>query len=102
MGIDVDISIGPVDVIVIPAGAGPNELVSGPVMLAGWSILETTGAAGATAKITSGGNPVAVIGVGAGLSDTHFSGDGKIACPQDVTVTVISGTIEGVVYAVPV
>jgi len=98
MPVEIDISAADVQSIILPASAGPNQLISGPAQLAGWSIRETTGAASAAVHITTGGNLVAAIGVGAGLSDSHYIGSDGIACPQGISVTVVSGTIEGVVY----
>lgn len=53
----------------------------------------------AVAEITSGGNPVAEISIPVGATDTQWMSDGGIRLPSDLTLSVLSGSFRGAVYA---
>lgn len=99
MPIEVDISWGEESAISVPTTAAGGMLIPGGARLTGWSFLETTGAAAASFTITSGGNIIATGAMGAGLATTSHLGDNGVSCPQDITLHVVSGSIQGAVYA---
>lgn len=96
--VDIEIAVGDLTVISIPATNAGGHLVAGPVHLAGWSLRETTGAAVAEAEFTSGGNPVGESSMTAGGSDSKWFGRPGLAVPSDVTLSVVAGSLKGAVY----
>lgn len=99
MEIDVEISVSNLRPIQIPTTVTGQPVIQGNAWLAGWSLLETTGAAGASCELKSNGNTVAVIGIGSGLSSNIYYGDKGIYCRGDITLVVLSGSVRGAVYA---
>lgn len=96
--IDIDISIGDVQVISVPTTTVSQQIIQGKCWLAGWSFRETTGAAAASCHFTSGGNFVGAIALAQGASDTRWLGEHGVRIPQDVELVVDSGSVEGAVY----
>lgn len=99
MDIDVEISVSNLRAISIPTTAVGQPVLSGTGWLAGWSLIESTGAATATCQISSGGNVIGVIGLAAGASSNIFFGEKGIYCRGDITLTVTAGSVRGAVYA---
>jgi hypothetical protein len=69
----------------------------------GYSIRESNGVAAiASVRIVHGatvaGTPIANINVLASSSDTHFFGDGGIACPQGISIDFIAGVVDVVIF----
>lgn len=96
--VEIEVNWGTETPIAVPATATNQQIIYGGGRLTGWSLMESTGAAPASCKITSGGNLVAVIGLGQGLSSTSHLGDLGIHCAQDITLTVLTGSVEGAIY----
>lgn len=63
------------------------------------SISATPVGAVAVAEITSGGNPVAEISLPVGGVDTQYFGGGGIVLRSDLTLSVLSGSFRGAIYA---
>lgn len=98
MPIDVDITIGPSDVVSV-ATTTTNQLISAaPCAFVGWSLRETTGGAAAVVEFTSGGNPIGEVSLTAGGSSTSKLSDNGVYVRSDVTLIVISGSVRGAVY----
>lgn len=96
--IDVEITVANVTVISVPVTATSQEIASGRVWLAGWSLRETTGAAAASVEFTSGGNPIGESSMISGGSDTNWLGANGVIINGDVTLNVITGSVKGAVY----
>jgi hypothetical protein len=99
MPIEVDISTGDVQILSVPGPATTGKLLSGAAWLTGWSFRETGGLAVAALQITSGGNLVATIGLAAGASSNMSLVRPGIYMREDISIVVVSGLIEGAVYA---
>jgi hypothetical protein len=85
----------------VGTGGGPRPL-SSPGRIVGWSLKETTGAAGAYLRIwdgreAGGGQLLACISVAQGITTNH-STPGGINVSDAVYVEVVSGAVEGVIY----
>lgn len=98
MAIEIDISVVDIQPFTIVPGVASQTLIGGGGRLYGWSIRETTGAATAVVRFTSGGNIIATIGLAAGASESRHFGQGGIAAEQDITAVVVAGAIEGAAY----
>lgn len=83
-------------------GVAGKSIVTGDVYLAGWSIRETTGAAGATVDLIdgadAGGVPIAQLGIGAGLSTSTSMGGHLLVIRNGLFVNVLAGAITGVLW----
>ena len=84
------------------ATAAGERLVSGPAILLGYSIRESTGAAAAAVRLRNGadatGAIVATIGLAASGSDTQMPTDPGLICDVGVWLEVVSGSVEGSVH----
>lgn len=96
--VDIEIAVGELTVISVPATNAGGQIVAGPVHLAGWSLRETTGAAVAEVEFTSGGNPVGESSMTAGGSDSRWFGMPGLAVSSDITLSVAAGSVKGAVY----
>lgn len=86
-----------------PFGAGVQVVAVGDWLLAGWSVLETTGLAVAAAELydgsTAGGLLVGVVQVPSGQASSAFFGGHLLHIGNGLAVNVLSGTLKGVLYA---
>jgi len=99
MDIDIEISVSDLRPVSIPVTTTGQPVVQGAAWLAGWSLMETTGAATASFQLTSNGNLVGVVTLLANGSSNVWFGEKGIFCRGDITLTVLSGSIKGAVYA---
>jgi hypothetical protein len=97
--VDIEISVSDVQLISIPADTASELILPSSGWFAGFSLRETTGAAVATVRFTSGNNIVAVVQLAAGASANQWFGDHGFYVGQDVTMNVLAGSVEGAVYA---
>lgn len=95
---DIDVTIGEVEAIQVGNLLGNINLVSGNVVLYGWSIRETSGAAVASVDIASGSPLVASIGMSAGSGSVEWFGPLGVACPGGVQIIANAGSWTGAVY----
>lgn len=92
---------------VVPFGTttATARLVGGASVLLGWSLLETTGGATATATLYDGeqnnGQTVAAISLLAGQSTRDWLGVPGLLCERGLTLVVSSGSVSGAVWVVP-
>lgn len=96
--LSVDVEIGPVLALPVNSAAGITQLIGGGVILRGWSLRETSGAAAATAEFSSGGQVVGEAGIAAGLAYSHSIASNGVMCPSGLSVTETSGAWTGCVY----
>lgn len=89
-----------------PFGFGASGLVvGGATLLVGWSVRETTGAAGATVEIRDGSSAGTLVGassLAAGLSETQWAGDRGIGVQGGLFVVLVSGAVTGALWAIAV
>lgn len=93
----------------IPLDMGPGRtgglVASTAILLAGWSVRETSGSAVAALRLTNAldgsGQRVAELGVGAGLSAHFYAGPPFILCKNGLYATVTTGAVHGIIYAIP-
>jgi hypothetical protein len=97
--IDIEISAGPIRAIPVLTTVTGGIVLGGESWLAGWSLMETTGAAVASATITTGGNVVGVVSLLAGGSQTATLPDLGIYMREDITLNVLAGSMRGAIYA---
>lgn len=94
----------PVTVALTAAGASASPL-SGSLRLGGWSLVEATGAAPATAELRdgalSGGEAVAEISLGIGAADTRTAPGKGLAINSALTLVVLTGSIKGSFWVNP-
>lgn len=87
----------------IPTTTADTEIVSRPCLLVGWSLIETTGSAGAKAEFFAAqgtqGPRVGESNMASGTSDTQTLAAEGVLCEGGVNLHVISGSVRGVVYA---
>lgn len=92
----------PGDYVSVPAAGASGLLVSTGVILLGWSVYETTGAAPAVAQILDGGgagSPVAGgISVPAGGQSGPSISSVGIRLPSGLYLSVVSGSLAGAIY----
>lgn len=86
----------------IVAGQPSGRLVSGPVVLWGYSFRESTGAAAAVVRIRDGqdltGAIMLSVQLAAGLSDTSWATSPGVAGDVGLYLEVVSGAVEGAIY----
>lgn len=86
----------------VPGNGAATILITEEVLLVGWSIRETTGAASAVFQLfsgtTTGGLQVAEIGLGPGLDSTPPIPYGGINCYNGLMINPVSGTVRGAVW----
>lgn len=92
------VSIDFVEPITVATTTVGGPLVPGGCRLAGWSLIETTGAAGAVALLMSGTNVIAAISLPAGGMSAHSMGIPGAHVAGDLTLHMVSGSIQGAVY----
>lgn len=89
-----------------PFGFGASGLVVGSAtLLVGWSVRETSGAAGAVVEIRDGsaaGELVGASSLPAGTSDTVWAGDRGVGVQGGLFVVLVSGAVSGALWAIPV
>lgn len=94
----------PVTVAPTLAGASASPL-SGSLRLGGWSLVEATGAAPATAQLrdgaASGGEVVAEISLGIGATDTRLAPGKGIHIDSALTLVVLTGSVRGSLWVNP-
>lgn len=84
--------------ITIAATAATETIVPGGCRLAGWCLIESTGAAPAVAFLTSGKNVIAAISLAANGMSVHNVGLPGIHVAGDLALQMQSGSVEGAVY----
>lgn len=89
----------------IPIGSAPGgslRPLSSPGRIVGWSVHETSGTNPAFLRVWDGrepGNkPLAYIGLTAGQVLNHWIGGGGISVTDALSVELVTGTVEGVLY----
>jgi hypothetical protein len=89
-----------------PLGVGGLQVVTGDYLLAGWAIVETTGAAAAQVELydgqNNGGVLVGVLNLAQGTSGTAFFGGHLLHLNNGLFVNVVAGSVKGVAYAADV
>lgn len=97
--LDIEVTAGSVKALPIAV----TTVGATPVVSRSWyyggTFIETTGAAAATVVVTNGGNFLDAFHIPSGESLTHWFGPMGISADANITVTVTSGSIQGVVYA---
>lgn len=88
----------------VPAGGGQLVVKNPNVGTVGATYTATISASPvgtpAIAEITSGGNPVAEIALPLGQAQTVFVGVHGVKLSSDLTLSILSGTFRGAVYAI--
>lgn len=88
----------PVTVAATPAGQSATPLTGG-CRLGGWSLVESTGAAAATAELRdgaqSGGDVVAEISLGIGQAESKVTPGKGIKISSALTLVVLTGSVRG-------
>lgn len=97
-GLEIDVTAGSVEAIPLPAATGVMSVIPGRCWLYGWSVLESTGAAPATAQVLDAGIPLGFIGLAAGASATSNMPHTGIEVRGGLSVNVMAGSILGVLY----
>lgn len=97
----VELGATPVLPVSIPLGQS-GVVVNGAALLYGWSLRESTGAAGAQLDIIDGGDAtgqlVATITLTAGESTSDYLAGIGILCRRGVYVHAVSGSVAGAVW----
>lgn len=96
--VTVEVSFGRVRALNVDQTLVGQTLVSGRVMLHGWSLLETSGAAPASAVFTTGQTRVGVAGMLGGVSNSANTPHEGVDCPQGVILSAITGVFQGCIY----
>lgn len=96
--VTIDIEYGTARATVVNSAFVVGLIVAGPCRLLGWAIRETTGAAIASAEITSGQQVVGEVGVPAGQNDVHTMPKNGVYCPGGITITSVAGAWTGCIY----
>lgn len=96
--VTIDIEYGTARATVVNSAFVVGLVISGPCRLLGWSIRETTGAALASAEITSGEQVIGEIGAPSGGTDSHTVPKNGVYCPGGVTITSVAGAWTGCLY----
>lgn len=90
----------------IDSGATPDEVLSTPALLLGWTVTETSGTAAATIDIydsrDSEGTLAARLALPAGGMSAVWAGWPGIACRSGVSVSRGTGAWAGVLYLAPI
>ena len=93
----------PVRAIPVIAGAGSRVLTARRSVFTGWSLLESTGTAGASVELYNGqdatGTKVATIALSAGSADHEALGAGGVYCDAGLYLRVVSGSVTGSIWA---
>ena len=96
------VEAAPVLPVSIPTGQS-GVVLGGPLLLFGWSLRESTGAAPAQLDVYDGadatGQPVATITLIANESTRDYPGLPGITCRRGLYVNAVAGSVAGVVWA---
>lgn len=96
------VEAAPVLPVSIPTGQS-GVVLGGPLLLFGWSLRESTGAAPAQLDVYDGadqtGQPVATVTLAAGESTRDWLGLPGLYCRRGVFVNAVAGSVAGAVWA---
>jgi hypothetical protein len=96
--LSIDVEVGPVRASAVSSALGLNVAIAGGVILKGWSLRETTGAALASAEFSSGSQVVGESGMPSGLADTKVMPGNGTLCASGISITASVGAWTGCLY----
>lgn len=86
----------------VPTTTADLTLLTMEVRLCGWSLLETTGAASASALIRNGAGAAneiaAAVALAQGSSETIWLGDRGVRCDGGLFLDVLAGSLQGTLW----
>lgn len=98
-------SLPPAAVLPIVATTTDLTLLTGPFVLRGWALAETTGSAAVTAELYDGNDEndvlVAPLFLLSGTSSVLWAADSGIILRTGLFLEMLSGSIEGAIYYTP-
>jgi hypothetical protein len=96
--VTIDVDLGPVKACAVSSVLGLVLVIPAGVILKGWSLRETTGAAIASAEFSSGNQVVGESGMPSGLTDTKTMPTNGTMCGAGVSVSASVGAWTGCIY----
>lgn len=96
--LEVDINIGGVIPVPIVNVANGAQVIGENVVLFGWTLIETSGAAPATVTLKTGDTVAGYANLAQGVSDTKWFGSQGIWCKTGIQIGAVTGALSGTLY----